>query len=97
MPRGMYKSGRLRKIAVSTVSKKGSENIHYRRRKPSRAKCAHCQKQLAGVPRELPAKMANLPKTVKRPERPYGGKLCSSCTRKLLRQQVGDEQWVCTK
>jgi len=88
MPRGMHKSGRFRRIAVSTASKKGNKNIHYRESKPQKAKCGHCGKQLLGVPREMPAKMANLPKTVKRPERPYGGNLCSACTRRLLQQKA---------
>jgi len=91
MPRGMFKSGRLRKIFVKTP---GAKNVvHYRQRKPSKAVCSNCKKLLAGVPRELPAKMANLPKTKKRPERPYGGDLCSACTRKLLQQKArGDAQ-----
>jgi large subunit ribosomal protein L34e len=33
-------------------------------------------------------KMKNMPKSSKRPERPYGGVLCSACTRKLLKSKV---------
>jgi len=90
MPRGMHKSRTLRRVFVKTPGNRTA--LHYRRRKPSRAKCANCKKQLAGVPRELPLKMKNLPKTAKRPERPYGGNLCSSCTRKQLQQQVRSEK-----
>ncbi|MBI2581779.1 50S ribosomal protein L34e [Candidatus Woesearchaeota archaeon] len=86
MPRGMFKSGRLRKIFVKTPG--GRVTVHYRERKPSKALCASCKKQLAGVPRERPAKMRNMPKTAKRPERPYGGMLCSACTRLLLKQRT---------
>ena len=51
------------------------------------------KKPLSGVPRERPAKMANMPKTLKRPERPYGGVLCSKCTRELLKERTrGDVQ-----
>ncbi|MBI4983390.1 50S ribosomal protein L34e, partial [Candidatus Woesearchaeota archaeon] len=32
--------------------------------------------------------MQNMPKTKKRPQRPYGGVLCSACTRKLLQQRA---------
>jgi len=86
MPRGMFKSGRLRKVSVRTPGSRVS--VHYRERKPSKAVCGSCKKQLAGVPRELPSMMKNMPKTAKRPERPYGGVLCSACTRKLLKQQA---------
>ncbi len=86
MPSGKHKSRTLRKVFVKTPGSKVT--THFRKRKPSKAICASCKKQLAGVPRELPAKMVNLPKTAKRPERPYGGKLCSACTRVLLRQRV---------
>lgn len=55
------------------------------KRKPSKAKCALCDVKLSGVPRELPIKMKSMPKTHKRPERPYGGVLCSSCMRAKLK------------
>lgn len=89
MPSGKHKSSHYRKVFVKTPGSKTV--IHYRERKPSKAICGHCKKQLAGVPRERSAKMANLPKTSKRPERPYGGVLCSSCMRKLMQQQVRGE------
>ena len=86
MPRGMFKSGRLRKIFVRTPGSKTV--VHYRQRKPSKAKCANCAKPLPGVPRELSGKMRNMPKTAKRPERPYGGVLCSICMRNHVKQQA---------
>ena len=90
MPQGRYKSRTLRRIYVKTP---GTRNvIHYRKRKPSKAHCAHCAVQLAGVPREFPAVLRNLPKSAKRPERPYGGTLCSACTRVVLRQKGRDAQ-----
>jgi large subunit ribosomal protein L34e len=90
MPSGKHKSGRYRKIFVKTP---GAKNVvHYRERKPNKAVCGSCKKPLAGVPRERPAKMANLPKTTKRPERPYGGVLCSACTRKIHKQQARSEK-----
>ncbi len=89
MPRGQFKSGRFRKIFVKTPG--GRTTVHYRETKPKRAVCSVCKKQLAGVPRERPAVMIHLPKTAKRPERPYGGMLCSSCTRNLLKQKARGE------
>ena len=62
--------------------------IHYEKRKPSKAQCGSCGKQLAGVPRERKTKLINMPKTMKRPERPYGGVLCSSCMRKRIKLAV---------
>ncbi|MBI4151447.1 50S ribosomal protein L34e [Candidatus Woesearchaeota archaeon] len=79
MPRGMFRSGRFRKVFVKTPG--GKVNVHFREHKPSRAICGECGKQLSGVPRERPAYLAKLPKSARRPERPFGGALCAPCTR----------------
>ncbi len=55
--------------------------LHYERKKPAKAKCGGCGVLLKGVPRGLPYKMRTMPKTNKRPQRPYGGVLCSACMR----------------
>ena len=89
MPKGREKSGRFRKISVKTPG--GKTVVHLRERKPSKAICGNCKKPLSGVPRDRPAVMAKVPKTAKRPERPYGGVLCSKCTRQLLKEQVRGE------
>ena len=89
MPRGMYRSGRLRKVFVKTPG--GKVHLHYRQRKPSKAVCSSCEKVLPGVPCEMPAKLRNMPKTAKRPERPYGGVLCSACMRVLFQQKARGE------
>jgi large subunit ribosomal protein L34e len=62
----------------------GRTVIHFKTKKPSKAKCSDCKGVLAGVPREVAYKMKNMPKTKKRPERPYGGVLCSKCMRKKM-------------
>jgi large subunit ribosomal protein L34e len=73
------RSRSLRRVSRRTP---GSRTVkQFKKRKPSKAKCSKCGKVLAGVPRERPYKMQRLPKTKKRPERPYGGVLCSACTR----------------
>ena len=82
----MFKSRRLRKINVKVPG--GQTKLHYRQRKPSKAVCGTCKKALSGVPRELPSKMANMPKSMKKPERPYGGNLCSACTREVMKQKA---------
>ncbi len=82
MVKPRYRSRTFRRVFKVTP---GSRNVlHYEKRKPSKAKCAGCGKVLAGVPRERPFKMQRLGKTQKRPERPYGGVLCSACTRRKI-------------
>lgn len=79
MVEGRRKSRTFRRVKVKTPG--GKTITQYKRRKPSKAECGGCGKLLAGVPRELPFKMKTMPKTKKRPERPYGGVLCSKCMR----------------
>jgi large subunit ribosomal protein L34e len=74
------------KVKVRTPS--GRIVINLRRRKPSFAECAVCGKQLHGIPRLVSAQMKKLPKTKRRPERPYGGYLCSTCSRELFREKA---------
>lgn len=46
-------------------------------------------KYLAVSPKEVVERVKkNLPKTHKRPERPYGGVLCSACTRDTIRANI---------
>jgi len=59
----------------------GRTVLHHVKRKPSKAICSECGKVLCGVPRERPYKMQRMAKTKKRPERPFGGMLCSKCSR----------------
>ena len=76
------RSRTLRRVSRRTP---GSRTVlQFRKRKPSKAKCSKCGKILSGVPRERPYKMKRLAKTKKRPERPYGGELCSACTRQKM-------------
>lgn len=82
MPEGRLKSRTLARIYRRTT-KKGVV-IHYKKRKPKLARCGGCGAVLKGVPRERPFKMQKMAKTKKRPERPYGGVLCSKCTRALI-------------
>ena len=75
---------RLRSRSLRRVYRKipgGNVSLQYKKKKPSAAKCGNCGAFLKGVPRELPFRMRNMPKTKKRPERPFGGVLCSKCMR----------------
>ena len=79
MPVPRLRSRSLRKVFRKVPG--GRVSVHYKRKKPSAAKCSNCKAVLKGVPRELPYKMSAMAKTQKRPERPYGGVLCSRCMR----------------
>ena len=67
----------------------GSNNVtHYVKRKPGKAVCAVYGTPLAGVPRESPRKMQNMPKSSKRPERPYAGILSSKAMREVIKEKA---------
>ena len=85
MPAGRHKSRTFRRVFTRVISK--TKKV-YKKGIPKIAHCANCRKALKGVPRLRPYKAMNLSKTKKRPERPYGGKLCSKCTRLLLKSKV---------
>ncbi|MBN4049213.1 50S ribosomal protein L34e [archaeon AH-315-M20] len=82
MPEPYKRSRSLRRLQVKVPG--GRTVTHYKKKKPGKAKCGNCGSTLKGVPRERPLKMSKLPKTKKRPERPYGGNLCSKCMRSLI-------------
>ncbi|MBI4154224.1 50S ribosomal protein L34e [Candidatus Woesearchaeota archaeon] len=86
MPQPSRRSRTLRRVFVKTPG--GVTKLQYRKRKPSKAHCAGCGTQLAGVPHDRRHVMRNLAKTKKRPQRPFGGNLCSACSRATLLQRV---------
>jgi large subunit ribosomal protein L34e len=86
MVAGRHKSHSLRRVKKRTPG--GRKVIHYEKRKPGAAHCAGCGAKLRGVPIERPYKMQNMPKTAKRPERPYGGVLCSKCARQKIMEEA---------
>jgi large subunit ribosomal protein L34e len=80
---------RTRSVKKRRVRTPGNRLVtHYEMKKSSVARCSFCKKALHGVPRTNPSRMRKLPKSSRRPERPYGGNLCSECTRMLLRKVV---------
>ena len=86
MPAPRLRSRSLRKIFRKTPG--GRVTVHYKRRKPKSARCGNCGAVLKGVPRELPFRMGGMAKTKKRPERPFGGVLCSKCMRQMIIDKV---------
>jgi large subunit ribosomal protein L34e len=85
MPRPALRSTSWRKIKKKLPG--GRFIIHYLKRKPSISVCAVCKKPLHGVPRDIPSKIRRLSKTCRRPERPYGGNLCSRCMREKIKEK----------
>ncbi len=81
MTYGRFKSRTFRRIFRRTPG--GRTVLRYERRKPSKAQCAGCGKELKAVPRLLDYKMKGA-KTKKRPQRPYGGFFCSKCARRKI-------------
>ena len=84
---GRFKSRQAHRM-VSVKVPGGRTVIQFKKKKPSKAKCAKCGALLKGVPRERPHKMQNMDKSKKKPERPYGGYYCSKCTRDLLKSKA---------
>ncbi len=56
--------------------------------KRGEAKCAWCHEELHGTPVPSKAEMRKIPKSSRRPERPYGGYLCSRCLKSGLVRAV---------
>ena len=66
----------------------GGHAIHTRRGKVNTASCSDCGEKLSGVPTGNKFKISKLPKTKKRPERPFGGVLCGSCLKKIIKEKL---------
>lgn len=73
---------------VKRRSPSGKIKFHLRKERPQKVKCANCKMPLHGVPRLIPSKLRKLSKSDRRPERPYGGYLCSNCSREALREKA---------
>lgn len=85
MTKPRFKSRSWKRIKRKTPT---GITIIYRRKKPNKARCSKCGRELHGVPRLRAVQIRKLSKTKKRPERPYGGNLCSSCMRELMKEKA---------
>jgi large subunit ribosomal protein L34e len=90
MPEGSKRSRSLRRVFKKTPG--GNTVVHYTKRKPSKAVCSDCGAVLSGVENNRPSKLQKLSKTQKRPSRPFGGVLCTKCTRKLMINKAREEK-----
>ena len=79
------RSRTIKRIKIKTTKRTAP---HYRRKKPKQARCSICNDFLKGIPRGNNCEIKKLPKTKKRPERPYGGVLCSKCSRKKIMESI---------
>ena len=86
MVSGRFKSRTFRRIYKKTPG--GKTVLKHVLRKPKKAKCAKCGNLLKGIVRERPIKMRNLPKSQKTVSRPYGGNLCSTCMRQVIKEKA---------
>lgn len=80
--------GKLNKRRVSVRTPGGRTVYHYRKKRYNAAKCAVCKRPLNGVPNGPRSLLSKLSKSEKRPNRPYGGYLCSRCMRELIERKV---------
>ena len=62
--------------------------LRVKRRKIKFAKCAICKKPLHGMKRLEVSELKKLAKSERKPERPYGGYLCSKCAKELFRDKA---------
>jgi len=86
MVKGSQKSRSPRRVKKRTPN--GNVKTVYLKRKPKKAVCAVYKTPLAGVARARPTEMQNMPKTAKRPERPYGGVLSSKAMREKMKEKA---------
>lgn len=77
-----YRTRSLRRIKVRLPG--GRVAIHYKKRNPKQAKCAETKKPLPGIPRYSSRKLGRLPKSQRKPNRPYGGVFSSEIMRKKI-------------
>lgn len=82
MTKPRHRSRTFRRVKVRTPA--GKSILHYRPRKASKQKCKDCGIVLKGVPHNTSKKLKKFSKSQKRPQRPYGGILCTRCMRKLM-------------
>ncbi|MCK5022888.1 MAG: 50S ribosomal protein L34e [Candidatus Aenigmarchaeota archaeon] len=86
MPRPSLRSTSLRKLRKKTPG--GRTVNRYAGKNNSRAKCATCKKPLAGVPAGRDSDISKLSKSQKRPDRAFGGNLCSACSRREIKKRL---------
>jgi large subunit ribosomal protein L34e len=86
MPQPRFRSRTFRRLNIRLPG--GKVVTHHERRKPELPKCAVCKKELKGIPKAFDSNKQKMGISKKRPERPFGGYLCSGCSRKQIKQET---------
>jgi len=76
------RGGRFARVSYKTPG--GRNKVMFRDRNPGNPRCGKCGGILMGIPR----KVIGLNKTKKSISRPFGGNLCSSCTKNQIKARV---------
>ncbi len=90
MPEPRKRSRTLRRVYIRTPG--GRNIIHYSRRKPKLGTCSVTGQTLKGVPRATKAELQHMPKSSKRPSRPFGGVLSSQAMRVVMKQRARSQK-----
>ncbi|MEX2725275.1 MAG: 50S ribosomal protein L34e [Candidatus Freyarchaeota archaeon] len=84
LPSPKYRSRSMLRKKVRTSG--GKLVTHYRRKKANKPVCASCGALLSGCWSESVSHLKS--KTQRRPDRPYGGYLCSKCLKSFYKISV---------
>ncbi len=76
----------MKKVKIRSPS--GNAMLRRRRERVAAAKCANCKSPLHGLQRKTQSGFKKLSLSERRPERPYGGCLCSNCSRDIFRERA---------
>ncbi len=82
MPAPRFRSRTFRRVYTRTPG--SNVVIHYKKRKPSKQKCANCSAILKGLKSDIPSKINKQTKSRKTIKRMFGGFLCSKCSRREI-------------
>jgi len=65
--------------------------VHVTIKAPNPARCAKTGQILHGVPKKVPSVLKRLPRSQRRPERPFGGVLSSKAAREIHKLSAREE------
>lgn len=88
MVAGSKRTRCIKKTQVVVPS--GKVVTRYKRKAYSAARCQLTGQKLNGVPRTNKTELRKMPKSSRRPTRPFGGVLCPAAMRRVLIERVRD-------
>ena len=80
--RPMHRTHSMKKRAIHTPG--GKTIIHLKPKMHSKHECGICHNQLHGKPTGRPVIIQKLNKNKRTIDRPFGGNLCSKCSRQII-------------